>query len=328
MILRFKQLVWFFGALCILIPGFIWCPHAHAEQKVRLGHLAAVSKESVTSGYTKFLERLAELGWKEGVNLTVVNRYAEDHAQLPILAAELVKQVDVVLAPGTQAAMAARMASKSIPIVSIMGDPVGVGLAESLARPGGNVTGMSVQNAEEMPGKWVEILTDMMPKLKSVAFILNPKNPLSSIAQGQVERTAASMKLKAIILRATNAEEYRTALRQAKRVAQAAIVLPDSKAIGSRHLIIATANEFRLPVLYGQEEFAHDGGLVSFGPDMPRVWMRIAYYVDRLFRGVKPQDLPIEQPTHFKLVLNLRAAKAIGLSVPPAMQLRSDEVMQ
>jgi ABC-type uncharacterized transport system substrate-binding protein len=309
----------YFGYLLtvLLTFGASWNIVA-AENVRRLAFVSQVSPSTVLAGETAFWMRLRELGWVEGSNITVARLFANGKPErLPVLMTEALQgDAEVIVTPGSQGALAAKQATKTVPIVSLMGDPVGSGLVESLSRPGGNLTGLSVQNAEELPAKWIELIRELQPRLSTVALIVNPDNPLSSKMTTQVSRAAASVGIKLVILEARRMEDYQRVFVEARQRARAVIVHPDSIAIYSRQLIASLAIKQRLPVLFGQSDFVEAGGLISYGPDLAAIWRRAADYVDKLLRGANPAELPIEQPVAFYLMVNLKSADAIWAYCP------------
>jgi putative ABC transport system substrate-binding protein len=316
--------------ICMLTIA-AWPPMAVGDEIKTLGFVSTISPQAAPGAYrTALLNRLRELGWVEGRNLVIVDGYTGgDQQRLPLVAKQVLsKNPDVVIAPGTQAATAVNQATRTVPIVSIMGDPVGTGLVESLARPGGNLTGVSAQNTEEIPGKWIEILRELMPRVSRVAFIVNPDNALSKRMSARLKHVAASARIKLIVLDASKTEDFPVAFERARREAQAVIVMPDPIAVGNRQAIAELARKHRLPALYGQAEFVEAGGLISYGSDIEVLWRRMADYTDKLFRGASPATLPIEQPLSFELAVNLNAARAAGLTIPESIRIRANKIAE
>ncbi|HEY2980780.1 MAG TPA: ABC transporter substrate-binding protein [Anaerolineales bacterium] len=274
---------------------------------------------------------MRELGWVEGQNLVVERRWVEGRTdRLPGIMADLVERgVDVVVAGGTPAVVAAVRANKTIPVVSMgMGDPVGNGLAASLARPGGNMTGMSLQYEEGLPGKLLGLMQETVPNLTTVAVVSNPQSPLSRLWESQLSAVAPAVGVKILFLHIMKREELGQVLRQARQHAQAIMVVPDPITTNHRREVVELAAKQRLPGMYVMRDFVDDGGLMSYGVDMSRILQRAAEYVDKILKGAKPGDLPIEQPTKFELVVNLKTAKALGLTIPQSILLRADEVIR
>jgi putative ABC transport system substrate-binding protein len=301
---------------------------AEAAQRVaRLGFVAPYSDD-----YSALWERLRELGWVEGKNLIIEARYAEGHIdRLPALMSDVVaRRVDVIVTAGTPAAVAAKNATATTPIVdAAMGDPVGNGLAASLARPGGNVTGLSSEMTDDLGGKWLELLQETVPRLSAVAVIANPDNPLNARLRKALEAAALMrhLELRFIEVRERKAALDRS-LRQAHRQAQAILVLPDPFTFELRRQIATRAATYRLPDMYVWLGYLDSGGLMGYGVDPANFYGRAANYVDKILRGAKPADLPIEQPTKHKLVVNLKTAKALGITIPESILLRADEVIR
>ena len=241
----------------------------------------------------------------------------------------LSKNVDVIVTGSTPGALAAKKATSTVPIVVMsMGDPVGAGLVSSLAKPGGNLTGMSTQATDGLPGKWLELMQEAFPKLSSIAVIANPTNPLCQIQWSQLQQAAPALRLKLTMLAVKSPEDLPPALKQARSIAQAALVLTDPMTFANRRGIAAAAVKYRVPTMYTMLESADEGGLLAHGVDHTSLARRSAEYVDKILRGSNPGDLPIEQPGEFELVVNLKAAQAIGVTIPEGLRLRADEVIR
>ena len=302
-----------------------------AGTMARVGRVYTGSPSTVPRGFSTFSERLQELGWAEGRNLVFETRWAEGQDErFPQLIRDLVeRRVDVIVVTGTAAAVAAKQATNSIPIVVAgTGDPVTAGLVESLARPGGNVTGLSVQNTEGMPGKWLELLKEAVPRLATVVVIVSPSNPLAGVYEKRFQAAARAQNLKVRFLPVTREDALDDTFARASRQAQAAVVVPDVFTMYHRKQITMLAAKRRLPTMYGLLDFADVGGLIAYGVDMTAVYQSAAIYVDKILRGAHPADLPIQQPTKFTLVVNLKAAKALGIAIPGSILLRADEVIR
>jgi putative ABC transport system substrate-binding protein len=209
-----------------------------------------------------------------------------------------------------------------------MGDPVGAGHAASLAHPGGNLTGLSLGWTQGIGGKWLELLQDVVPRLSSVAVISTPDNPMARSLAKDIQGFAPTRRLKVRILEVRGPGTFDRAFREARKVAQAAIVLPDPVTVGNRQRIAALAASYRLPTMYWASEYVYSGGLISYGVDHAKLFRRAAEYVDKILKGAKPGDLPIEQPTQYLLVVNLKTAKALGITIPESILLRADEVIR
>ena len=278
-----------------------------------------------------FADRLRELGWKEGVNLQTIFRW---NAQDPDLrrqgVAELVALApDVTLATGSTTVGPLLQASRSLPIVFvIVPDPVAAGFVQSLARPGGNATGF-LQFEHMLSGKWLEFLKEIVPGIKRVGVLRNPSEP-TGVAQLEVIRSAAaSFRVDVVPLNAGNAVEIQSVISSFAGAADSGLIVTSSPTVAvSRRLVIELAEQFKLPAIYYERYLAEAGGLVSYGPDFADQYRRGAEYVDRILRGEKPADLPVQAPTKYELVINQKAAKALGLTLPRALLLRADEVIE
>jgi putative ABC transport system substrate-binding protein len=300
----------------------------------RVGRVYTGSPSTVPRGFSTFSERLQELGWAEGRNLIIETRWGEGRDErFPALIHDLIeRRVDVIVVTGTAAAVAAKQATNSIPIVVAgMGDPVAAGLAESIARPGGNLTGLSVQNTEGLPGKWLELLKETVSRLATVAtvaVIFNSNNPLAGVYEKRLQAAARAQNLKLRFLPVGREDALDDAFARARRQSHAAVVVPDGFTMYHRKQITALAAKRRLPTVYGLLDFADVGGLMAYGVDQTVLYQGAAVYVDKILRGAHPADLPIQQPTKFTLVVNLKAAKALGIAIPESILLRADEVIR
>jgi putative tryptophan/tyrosine transport system substrate-binding protein len=310
---------------------FALCVSAHAQQPKKIpqvGYLALVESLDLDAAFRK---GLSELGYTDGKNIHLEYRYAGGKAErLPGLAAELVAlKVDVVVASSTQATDAARKATKTIPIVfPITFNPVASGFVASLAHPGGNLTGLSALNPEVM-GKRVELLKEVAPQLSRAAVLWNPTNSGSTFAVKETEAAANHLGIRLQILAVRNADELEQALRAAiKEKAGALIQVPDNFFNTLRKRIVEFVTTNRLPSIYSTGGFAEAGGLMSYGASTVDLYRRAATYVDRILKGAQPADLPVEQATKFELVINLKAAKQIGLTIPPNVLARADKVIR
>jgi putative ABC transport system substrate-binding protein len=304
-----------------------------ADAEVRTAHVGFVSPQTISTVPTvaALWQRLRELGWRQGENLNVELRSAEGNIErLPELMNEMVaRKLDVLITVGTPAALAARRATTTLPIVVAgMGDPLGTGLAASLARPGGNLTGLSLEMTEDLSGKWLELLQEAVPKLTTVAIVSNPDSPLIRKVAGDLQRIGASRGVKLRFADVRDAAGLDGAFKQASRGAQAILVLPDPLTMNHVREITALAAEYRLPAMYPFLDFTDAGGLMAYSVDAAAVFRRSAEYVDRILRGAKPAELPIEQPTQFKLVVNLRTAKSLGIRIPETILVRADDVIR
>lgn len=279
-----------------------------------------------------FFRGLHELGYVEGANVTIVSRYAEGKFdRLPAFAAELAAlPVDVIAAGVTQASLAARHATRTIPIVMLgVSDPIGAGLIATLARPGGNVTGTSSLSSGVI-GKSLELLKDAVAGLERVAILWNPAN---AVFQRQMiheaETSAGALRLRVAAHGARGPDEIEAAFAAiAKADMQAVLMMPDPIYNEQTARIVEIAKRSRLPVMYGSREQVAAGGLMSYGPDVPEQFRRGAAYVDKILKGAKPADLPVEQAVKFELVINLKTAKSLDLAIPNTLLVRADEVIE
>ncbi len=311
------------------------CSSAHAaepaQRVVRLGFVHPQSPSNTLRGVAAFWERLHELGYVEGQNLVAEVRWAEGrNERLPALMKEMVvSKVDLIVTYGTPAAIAAKNATSTIPIViAALGDPVGTGLAASLARPGGNLTGMSMGYGEGMAGKWLELLQETVPRLFSVAVIANTDNPIARNSARDLEAIAPTRRVKLRLIEVREPGALDRAFEQAGRKAQAVLILPDPMLAAHRREVTALAAKYRLPAMYYLRDYVEAGGLIAYAPDLGAMSRRAADYVVKILEGAKPGDLPIEQPTKFELVVNLKTAKALGITIPESILLRADEVIR
>ena len=299
----------------------------------RIGFLSVTSPSDRPPLLDAFRQGLRELGWVEGQNIVIDYRYAEGRVdRLPDLAAELVRlKVDLIVASaGTQAATAAKNATETIPIVMIaVRDPVGTGLIASLARPGGNVTGVSGSAGLEIVAKQLELLKETVPKIRRVAILSNPANAYHQLAIREVNVAARSLGVQLQLLEARGPNEFDGAFAaMATERVGALLVLSDAIFNSHRTRLADLAARSRLPAAYGVRESVEAGGLMSYGPSFLDLYRRSAAYVDKILKGAKPADLPVEQPTKFELVINLKTAKALGLTIPPSLLQRADQVIE
>ena len=316
----------------VTLVGFPHIGAANAADKVaRLGFVGAEAPSTGLRGVAVFWERLRELGWVEGQNLVIEARWAEGRIdRLPALMAEVLgRKIDVLVTYSTPGAIAAKNATSTIPIVvSSMGDPVSAGLADSLARPGGNLTGLSLGWSEGIAGKWLELLQETVPHLSTVAVIFNPKSSLASNLAQELGQLAPTRRLKIRPIEVGKTDALEPAFERARCGCQAVLVLSDPFTVHHHQRIAALAAKNHLPGMYGMSEFVDAGGLMAYGVDHAILFRRAAEYVDKILRGAKPADLPIERPMQFSLVVNLKTAKALGITIPQSILLRADEVIR
>jgi len=305
-----------------------------ARKELQIGYLSPSASNALESGWLlEFQTALTKRGYSVGTNLTLVERYANDRLErLPALATELVNLgVDVILSFATPASLAAKAASSTIPIVMIaVGDPLGVGVVNSLNRPDANVTGLSLNNVDPA-GKRLEFLKEAVPRLSHAAVLANPKNPSFTVLQLTQTRTAADrigVTLVPVEVAAPERLADTFANVTAKPGVNGVIVLPDATFITHRVTIAHLALQHRLPSVAPGSPFVGAGCLLAYGPDVAEIYRQAARFVDKILKGAKPGDLPIEQPNKFELVINLKTAKALGLTIPPSLLLRADQVIE
>ena len=309
---------------------------AEAQQSgkvLRIGFLDASTTSGTAVLVEAFRQELTKLGWIEGKNIAIEYRFAEQKPErLPELAADLVRlKVDLIVVAGTGAALAAKSATTTIPIVmASAGDPVGAGLVASLARPAGNVTGLASLNPE-LNTKMLEILKDAVPKLARVGLLLAPTSRIGGDLQLKEIRPAAlALKLKLEEIETEpDPKGLASAFQTAKEKQVNAILMTASRTFfAERKRIVELAGRYRLPAIYFQKEFVDEGGLMSYGADFDDLYRRAAVYVDKILKGAKPAELPVQQATKFEFVINLKAAKQIGLTIPPNVLARADKVIR
>jgi putative tryptophan/tyrosine transport system substrate-binding protein len=305
---------------------------AQKAKSFTIAYLALLPGEDRMDFAAKFLRRLNELGYVDGQNLRFVYRSAEGRPELlPGLASDLVRMKPDVLVTGfgTVAAKAGKAVGSDIPVVFMaVGDPVGAGIVESLARPGGNVTGLS-DLATQMQGNRLQLLHEIAPAASLFAVILNPGTPYTALAYKELEAAAIIAKVQLRAFEVRLPEETALQLEASKAAGAAGLViLEDPLTFSQRSEIATIASRLRLPAVYGYREFADAGGLMSFGTDHGMQWRRGAEIVDLILKGAKPADIPVEQPTKFELVINLKTAKALDLTVPLTIMISADEVIE
>jgi putative ABC transport system substrate-binding protein len=319
--------------LFLLALGVLFVPLAAETQQAgkvyRIGYLSPVAPTSTPAFENAFRQGLRELGYVEGRNIAIEYRWAEGkYERLPKLAADLVHlQVDVIVTSTTPAIQAARHATTAIPIVTISADPVGTGLVASIARPGGNITGLSVVGPQ-MNAKQLELVKEMSPKVKRVAFVWNPANPALALRLKELEIAAQTVGLQIESVEVRTPNEVEGALESATGKHAGFLIVPPPIASAYQKQVMDFATKHRLPTMYENSEPVDAGGLMSYGAKYPDLWRRAATYVDKILKGAKPADHPMEQTTKFDLVINLKTAKALGLTIPPSLLLRADQVIE
>ncbi|HEY7653658.1 MAG TPA: ABC transporter substrate-binding protein [Methylomirabilota bacterium] len=298
----------------------------------RIGYLAVRSASDSLPFREALRQGLSELGWVEGQNIVIEYRFAEGkYEQMPNLAAELVRlKLDVMVAEGTAAAVAAKNATRAIPVVATsVSDPVGIGLIASLARPSGKVTGLSYSVGNETVVKSLELLTETVPRIRSVAILSNPAHPTQPGTIRNLNVTARSLGVQLQHLEARGPNDFDGAFAaMGKERAETLLVVADAMFGFHRTRLADLAARSGLPAAYGVRERLDAGGLLFYGPSITDLFRRAATYVDKILKGAKPADLPVEQPTKFELVINLKTAKALGLTIPPSLLQRADQVIE
>jgi putative ABC transport system substrate-binding protein len=303
---------------------------AQLSKPPTVGFLSASTPATAGQWVAAFEQRLRELGWSEGRTIAIEYRWAEGrNERMAEIAAEFVRaRADVIVAQGTQAALAAKNATAAAPIVFVLpGDPVGSGLVASLARPAGNVTGLSSQTID-LGGKRLDLLREIVPGLRRLAMMPNGGNPANVSDVHEFQAAARASGLEATIFEIRRTEDIAAAFAAFKGSVDGLYVPPDALMNTNRMRINTLALAARLPTMYGAREPVEAAGLISYGPSFTDLFRRAGDYVDKILRGAKPADLPVEQPTKFELVVNLITAKALGLTVPPILLARADEVIE
>jgi putative ABC transport system substrate-binding protein len=302
-----------------------------AAKVPRIGFLGNSTAALEANLVGPFREGLRDLGYVEGQNVLIEYRWAEGkYERFPTLIGELsALKVDVIVTAGTPASLAVKKTTTSIPLVMVaVGDPVASGLVASLARPGGNFTGL-VSIAPDLEGKRLELLKKVVPKLSNVAFLLNPANAFHVTSEKQARAAANVLRLNVEFVPVRAESEFDSAFQTiTSQRAGALVVLADRLFLHHRARIVDFAKRNRLPTVYAYSELVEAGGLMSFGPSYPGMHRRAAYFVDRILKGVKPADLPMEQPMKFELIVNLNAAKALGLTIPQSILVHADRVIE
>jgi putative tryptophan/tyrosine transport system substrate-binding protein len=310
-----------------------WPLAARAQQPGKpptIGFMGSTTSPVAAQWVASFVQRLRELGWLEGRDVAIEYRWAEGRDERAAeIAAEFVRRkVDVIVTSGTGMVLAAKQATSVIPIVfAAAGDPVGTGLVASLARPGGNVSGLSSQTAETA-GKRLELLREIVPGLRRLAILANVSNPLAVLDMREVQGAARTLGLEVITSEIRRGEDIVPVFEALNGREEALYVVFDALVNTHRIRINTLALAARLPTMHAFREGVEAGGLMSYGPNFPDQFRRAADYVDKILRGAKPGDIPVEQPTKFDLVINRTTAKALGLAIPESFLLRADEVIE
>ena len=318
----------------LLASAFLSTAHlayGQQPQKVpRIAYLGGGSAELEKAWLDAFLQGLRELGYFEGKNIVVERRFAAGrYDELPELAAELVRlKVDVILAASTPVAHSAKKATSAIPVVMVVADPIGTGLVSSLAKPGGNLTGLSDFHGDLIT-KRLEILKEVVPSASRIAVLLNPGNPSCSLQMKDLAAVAPALGLTLFAVEARVPDEIAPGFTTMKMQRAGAVLVCGDRLFSTyRRPIFDLANKNRFPAIYSTKEYPEAGGLMSYGANFPDLYRRAATYVDKILKGTKPADLPVEQPTKFEFIVNLKTAKQIGLAIPPNVLVRADKVIK
>lgn len=324
------------AVLLFVIPLVPVIADAQAVGKVaRVGFLApsaAPAPGQASPLLDAFRDGLRALGYVEGQNLVLERRYADTRPErLPELAADLVRvQVNLIVTAGSQATQAAKRATATLPIVMVgVGDPVAAGLVTNLARPEGNVTGLAINTGQEIYSKHLELLKEIVPKLARVAVVIDPRSPYYAVNRQELDSAGRALGLTLLVHEVREPADVERAFAEmvGQRVA-AVFAVPNPFVYSRRQQILELAARHRLPGAFGFREFVDGGGLVYYGIDLPTMWRRAAVFVEKILRGTRPAELPVEQPTTFELIVNLRTAKSLGLAIPPGVLLRADRVIE
>jgi putative ABC transport system substrate-binding protein len=319
------------GIVAIFALVLAMAASAQSGRVYRIGMLETTLASANKANLDALLRGLREAGYVEGRNLIIDYRSADGHPErFPELARDLVRaKPDIILTRGTPAAQAASKAGAIPVVMTAAANPIGAGVAANLARPGGNVTGFSTIMAD-LHGKRLGLLKELLPGTKRVAYLASSTNPNTASSWKEVERSARSLGLEAQLLDARDADTMTRALEGAAKARGIDAVLTTAEAVifGNRRALLDFAAEHKLPVIYSAREFVEIGGLMSYGVHYPDLYYRAASYVHRILKGAKPGDLPIEQPTKLELVINLKTAKALGITIPREFLARADEVIQ
>jgi len=318
--------------LCVLLLAIRFSAEAQQTKKFpRIGLLGAASASALTGQLDAFRQGLRELGYVEGKNIVVEYRYADGKVdRIPELAAELVGlKVDVIVTYQTPSVLALKKASATIPIVfAMLSFPIENGIVASFARPGGNATGLTVLS-EELNGKRLELLKEAAPKVTLIGVLSNLANPTQPLEWKEIQAAAQGLGLKLQSLGVRSANDFDSVFKAAlEERTQALINLPEALLVEQLNRIVEFAARNKLPAIYSSPEFVQAGGLMSYSPIITDLWRRAAVFVDKILKGTKPADLPVEQPTKFEFIINLRAAKQIGLTIPQSVLYQADKLIR
>jgi ABC-type uncharacterized transport system substrate-binding protein len=318
--------------ITVLGGAAAWPLAARAQQASKAARIGYLAFRSPISADDAFLKGLFELGWVEGQNIVIERRFAAGNAeQLKGSAAELVRlKVDVIVTAASAPTKVAKEATPSIPIVfANAGDPVGQGFVQSLPRPGGNVTGIAFDASPDITAKQAQLLIELVPTVSRLAVLWNPTSAFLHSYLSVIKTAAPTLRVSLQTLEVRDASEFERAFDSMTRArADGLIVLSDTFATFHRARLVELAAKHQLPTIYGHSQYIEAGGLLSYGPSLTDTYRHAASYVDKILKGAKPADLPVEQPTKFELIINLKTAKALGLEVPASLLARADEVIE
>jgi putative ABC transport system substrate-binding protein len=326
--MRRREFIKLFGSTAVT-----WPLAARAQQPAKLstiGFIGSGTAAAQREWTAAFVQRLRELGWNDGGNVTIEYRWAEGRSErLAEIASELVRlKVDVIVTHGSLPVLAAEHATSVIPIVfATAGDPVGSGMVASLARPGANITGLSSETPDTASKK-LGLLREVVPGLRQLAILADTGNPYAASDERKIREAARTIGIDVSTFEMPQAADINPAFDAMKGQVQALYVLPVPLLFANRVRISTLAVAARIPTMHGVREYVEAGGLMSYGPNLPDMWRRAADFVDKILRGAKPAEIPIEQPTKFDLVINLTTAKALGLTIPESFLLRADAVIE
>ncbi|MGH2361295.1 MAG: ABC transporter substrate-binding protein [bacterium] len=328
-LLALRAIAWSFAA-ALVISCLMYATAEQPAQPRHIGILAVISSPESKEAQA-FRQGLRDAGYAEGRDVVIEWRSASgNYARVPALAADLVqRKVDVIVVESTPAALAVKRATSTIPVVlAVVADPVESGLVANLAHPGGNITGLSGMGVE-LNAKRLQLLKETIPRLTRVAVLRNPASPWHTKVVEDLKAVAPSLSIELSVVGVRTLEEIGPAFSAVRRAhAQALYVIGDGFLLAHRAMLVKLASKDQLPSIYFARHFADAGGLMSYGPNLGDLWRRSAGYVDKILKGAKPGDLPIEQPTQFELVVNLKTAKALGITIPQSILLRADEVIR
>jgi putative ABC transport system substrate-binding protein len=320
------------GAGAVVVSAPLVAQAQSQARPARVGFVEAGSLSANRHFLDAFRQGLRDVGYVEGQSIVVEDRWADGHSdRFPVLIAELIGlKVDVIVPASSPGALAAKKATSTVPVVFWgVSDPVGIGLVATLGRPGGNMTGLVLGFEDGLAGKWVELLKEAAPKVTQLAALWNPEARGAERRVKELHTAAGVLKLTLHIFEARNANELDGAFAAMARAHLGGlIVVPDPLTLRHRDQVLRLAAQTRLPAAYGFPEFARAGGFIAYGPNVADQARRAAVFVDKILKGAKPGDLPVEQPTTFELIINLKTAKALGLTIPPALLARADEELQ